>query len=86
MVLKLFNFKMKQKQPQHKLQKLYNELYHQIEDVKTEIKIAEQFFNLAQGDYIEVAILQLETAKKRYNALYKEIKSIGYQLDLKEAL
>lgn len=49
-----------------------HELYMQA---KTEYDLAQQAFNLAEGDYIDVATHRLKAALLNLNALTKEMKA-----------
>ena len=53
-----------------------HELECEIRRAKDDIMLAEQFFNYAEKEYIDVAIYQLEAANKRYSVLMKEMKNL----------
>ena len=58
------------------LDKHIRELECEIRQAKDDIMLAEQFFNYAEKEYIDVAIYQLEAANKRYSVLIKEMKDL----------
>ncbi|MBO8161125.1 MAG: hypothetical protein H0Z24_05765 [Thermosipho sp. (in: Bacteria)] len=48
----------------------------ELEKAKQELILTEQNFKYATNDYVEVAVLDLEKARKRYSALLREYKEV----------
>jgi outer membrane protein TolC len=52
----------------------YQDLSEQLRQAKNELDVAQNSFDQATGEYVELAILNLELAQKRYQLLLKELR------------
>lgn len=50
-----------------------------LEEAIMDMHVCEERFNVATGDYVDPAALELQAAKLRYNALLREVKNESIQ-------
>lgn len=56
------------------IQEIDPELLREIENTKQSLKLAEQHLNNAEGDFIEVAIYEIEAYRRKLRALFRKAR------------